>query len=280
MPRIRTVKPEFFSNEELAKCSPHARLLAIALLQLADSEGRMRWIPSQVMAHAFPWETLDLSLMVHELCSVKYLVIYEANGREYACIPAFNAHQRITGKEATCKSKFPPMNQLDMEGKPECFTGKQLGAQEQGNKGTREQDSPKNKFSEKDYECAEFIAKGVIDAAPSAKPNLKKWAEVIRLMRERDSKAHPEICAMFTWANNDSFWRANILSPDKLRKQWATLEAQKLNDQNNNKKSLPAWDDKNGWIELGKKHNTNPKAGESWKGYQARLTEIVEKGEG
>ena len=152
MPRIRTIKPEFFSHEELSKCSPHARLLAIALLQLADSEGRMRWIPSQVIAHAFPWEAVDLSPMIHQLCTVKYLELYTVNGREYACIPAFNKHQRLSGKEAACKSKFPHIDQADTEGKTGCFTGKHLDAQEQGNKGTREQgisaDDPMEGFDE------------------------------------------------------------------------------------------------------------------------------------
>jgi len=31
MPRIRTIKPEFFSHEDLAAKSAHARLLAIGL---------------------------------------------------------------------------------------------------------------------------------------------------------------------------------------------------------------------------------------------------------
>jgi len=76
MARIRTVKPEFFHNEELAMCSPHARLLAIALLHLADSEGRMRWIPMQIHAHAFPFEkNLDVSELASELTSAGYLKV-------------------------------------------------------------------------------------------------------------------------------------------------------------------------------------------------------------
>jgi predicted Rossmann fold flavoprotein len=56
MARIRTIKPEFFSHEELSSKSAHARLLAIGLLTLADCEGRLRWVPMQVHAHVFPWE--------------------------------------------------------------------------------------------------------------------------------------------------------------------------------------------------------------------------------
>ena len=150
MARIRTIKPEFFMNEELGRhCSHAARLLAIGLLQLADCQGRMRWIPSVVVAHVFPWETIDLSPLLHELCTVDYLRIYRVRGREYAWIPGFNKHQRLTGKEAAAKSQFPswdereeeekqPHAKVQQEGSAGSFPGKHPDAQEQGT-GNREQ---------------------------------------------------------------------------------------------------------------------------------------------
>jgi hypothetical protein len=54
-------------------------------------------------------------------------------------------------------------------------------------------------------------------------PNLDKWANEIRLMRERDKRTDREIRATFTWANRDSFWQSNILSPSKLRDKFSTL---------------------------------------------------------
>jgi len=49
-------------------------------------------------------------------------------------------------------------------------------------------------------------------------------------MRERDNLTHDEMAKVFTWANSDSFWSSNILSPSKLRKQWNSLSA-KANQQ-------------------------------------------------
>lgn len=54
-------------------------------------------------------------------------------------------------------------------------------------------------------------------------PNFDKWADEIRLIRERDNRTHEEIVHLFQWANADSFWRSNILSPASLRKQWDKL---------------------------------------------------------
>lgn len=80
------------------------------------------------------------------------------------------------------------------------------------------------KFSHEDSQCAEWIYGLIHQMNPGhKKPNLEKWANTIRLMRERDGKTHREICELFKWANQDEFWRTNILSPEKLRKQWDKL---------------------------------------------------------
>ena len=55
------------------------------------------------------------------------------------------------------------------------------------------------------------------------KPKLDSWANTIRLMREQDERKPEKIIELFGWANKDRFWQSNILSPEKLRKQWDTL---------------------------------------------------------
>ena len=42
-------------------------------------------------------------------------------------------------------------------------------------------------------------------------------------MRERDGRTHEGIRDLFRWANADSFWKTNILSPGKLRKKFDDL---------------------------------------------------------
>lgn len=55
------------------------------------------------------------------------------------------------------------------------------------------------------------------------RPNLTKWATAIRLMRERDGRTAREIRVMWRLVREHSFWRENILSPEKLRAQWDQL---------------------------------------------------------
>ncbi|HHZ95131.1 MAG TPA: DUF1376 domain-containing protein, partial [Flavobacteriales bacterium] len=95
----------------------------------------------------------------------------------------------------------------------------------------------KFKFSDVDYECAGWIYSLVIKVAPaSKKPNLENWANTIRLMRELDKLTHDDISQVFTWANQDSFWSANILSAAKLREKFPQLQA-KMKGVNNGHQS-------------------------------------------
>ena len=87
-----------------------------------------------------------------------------------------------------------------------------------------------NKFSDDDMKAALFLFAKIKQLIPkSKKPNLDNWANTIRLMRERDGRTHKEICEVFKFANNHTFWQSNILSPDKLRKKFDTIELQSKN---------------------------------------------------
>lgn len=58
------------------------------------------------------------------------------------------------------------------------------------------------------------------DLADSQK---QKWADSIRLMIERDKRTPQQIHNMIDWCQADSFWKQNILSTAKLRKQYDTM---------------------------------------------------------
>ncbi|WP_227989165.1 hypothetical protein [Morganella morganii] len=88
-----------------------------------------------------------------------------------------------------------------------------------------------------DLKVAQWIFQLITRISPSAKtPNWSGWANDVRLMREQDSRTHSDICQMFKFANQDSFWKSNILSPAKLREKWTQLEA-KRNTQGQGKPS-------------------------------------------
>jgi hypothetical protein len=61
MPRIRTVKPEFWEDELLGVMPRDARLLFIATFNMADDEGILRWTPAYIKAQAFMYDD-DLTI--------------------------------------------------------------------------------------------------------------------------------------------------------------------------------------------------------------------------
>ena len=79
-----------------------------------------------------------------------------------------------------------------------------------------------------DLETAESIYKLLLALNPKhKKPSLETWANTIRLMRESDGHTHNDIMDLFRFANSDSFWKSNILSPAKLREKWDVLTIKK-----------------------------------------------------
>jgi hypothetical protein len=59
------------------------------------------------------------------------------------------------------------------------------------------------------------------------KPDLRKWARSFDVALRNDERMEepPFVAEVIKWACSDLFWRANIQSPDKLRKQFDQLTA-------------------------------------------------------
>lgn len=106
MARIRTIKPEFFTSEDIVSLSPLARLLYIACWCEADREGRMEWKPGTMKLRYFPGDGCQIAELFEELTGRGLVVVYEVGGREYAEIPSFVDHQVINNRESA--SSIPP----------------------------------------------------------------------------------------------------------------------------------------------------------------------------
>lgn len=84
------------------------------------------------------------------------------------------------------------------------------------------------KYIPADLATAEDIFSHLTKLNPSQKrPNMAKWADSVRLLRERDGRTHGQILDLMAWVQSDSFWRTVILSPDKLREKWDALTIKK-----------------------------------------------------
>ena len=106
MSRIRTIKPEFFTSEDIVSLTPLARLFYVSLWCEADREGRLEWKPRTLKMRYLPGDDCDVVSLGKELTDLGMVVIYEVGGKQYAEIPTFKRHQVINNRESN--SDIPP----------------------------------------------------------------------------------------------------------------------------------------------------------------------------
>ena len=97
MARIRSIKPEFWSSEQVMNCSTNARLFFIGLWNFCDDAGRHPLAPVQLKALIFPGDTFssaNIRGMIDELSSNGLLTPYTVDGKEYLSITGWR-HQKI-----------------------------------------------------------------------------------------------------------------------------------------------------------------------------------------
>ena len=112
MPRIRTIKPEFWSSPGIQHLSPWARLLYIAMWNWADDSGRGTCNLRELQAFAFPLDeesevvgTSDgFRRTLAEVRDTFGVVFYTVDGRPYYEIPSWSKHQR---RERNAQSRYP-----------------------------------------------------------------------------------------------------------------------------------------------------------------------------
>ena len=104
MARIRTVKPDFFTSEDIVGLSFPARLLYVALWCEADREGRLVWRPPTFKLRYFPGDKVNIETLAQELVLRDLVVLY---GDGLAYIPTFLAHQVINPREKPSSLPIP-----------------------------------------------------------------------------------------------------------------------------------------------------------------------------
>lgn len=97
MARIRTVKPEFWTSEQVAECSTTTRLLFIGMWNFCDDGGNHPASLKQLKMQIFPSDDIsvaEIGVMVNELITNELIDKYEANGKQYWHVLGWH-HQKI-----------------------------------------------------------------------------------------------------------------------------------------------------------------------------------------
>lgn len=136
MARSRNIKPGFFTNDELAECSPHARLLFAGLWTIADKEGRLDDRPKKVKALVLPFDNVDCDELLQQLHDRKFIQRYQVQDGAYIQITNWKKHQNPHCKEAL--SEIPEYCEADTKQEEEQVKEDESTVQVQCNSGANE----------------------------------------------------------------------------------------------------------------------------------------------
>lgn len=239
MPRIRSIKPEFWDSPGTARASLRARLFYIALWNWADDYGIGTANPKQLIGFAFPNDddvtVAEFPCLRTEVSECFGTVWYEVDGRPYYAIPAWDEHQK-NERRAQGRHPGPDLGKridTEMHGSSAQSDGSSgPGTGEQGNIGTGEQgisssevaSAPSDPESRPEVEqlCTQLADR--IEANGSKRPSItKRWHDAARLMLDNDERTYEQIAYLIDWSQRDEFWRSNILSMPKLREKFDQL---------------------------------------------------------
>jgi hypothetical protein len=99
MPRIRTIKPQFWLDENLGQIPRDVRLLYIGLWNLCDDQGVFEWRPSRIKIQLFPYDEdisgEDIGTWLEMLVGTGDIIQFENGTARFGYIKSFLEHQEI-----------------------------------------------------------------------------------------------------------------------------------------------------------------------------------------
>lgn len=109
MARMRSIKPEFWADQDLTRLPRDVRLLYMALWNHCDEQARMQGDPRLVKSWCFPLDD-DVTVAVidtwlTDLEKAGKVVRYDVDGSQYIHLPRLGDHQKL---DPRLPSRLPP----------------------------------------------------------------------------------------------------------------------------------------------------------------------------
>jgi DnaD/phage-associated family protein len=117
MPRIRSIKPQFWLDEKLGNLPRDARLTYIGLWNLADDGGVFEWRPQKIRAQLFPYDLELKDKHIEEWLKLlegteDIIQFFNEEGKPFGYIASFLEHQDIK-KPSGWRFAKPPKDILN-----------------------------------------------------------------------------------------------------------------------------------------------------------------------
>lgn len=131
MARIRSIKPEFWTDEKVVSLSPLARLLFIGMWNFADDFGRGEYSPLRMKMQILPADSADIAELLGEIRREGLVEVYTVESKDYFAIRGFAKHQKVDHRVA---SKHPaPPSSTNSPRNPPPDQGEDQGREEEKN---------------------------------------------------------------------------------------------------------------------------------------------------
>jgi hypothetical protein len=115
MSRIRNIKPEFFSHEELQDMEIehpelHPMLVFPALWTQCEWSGVFHWSIRKLKLAILPFLEFDLEKTLEYLAEHGFIKKFSKEGKDYGFVVNFTKYQAISGKEKEQELKYPVLD--------------------------------------------------------------------------------------------------------------------------------------------------------------------------
>jgi len=236
----RMLKKRISESKKLGSLkSDSARLLYTWLIPWLDVEGRYLADPDILKGHIFPKVKAmtpgKIRKLLIDLHESGLIILYSVNSEDYLEVTKFQEHQNIRkDREGDSKIPSPVKNSITTPGVVQdksCLSKDKLREVKLSKEECR-----KYKYSDDHLFLSKLLEKKIKERMPRhrfiGKNYLDDWSNEVRIMEEKKEATLEEIKKLILWIfDEDNFWYKNVLSMDKLRKQfgrlWAEMEGKK-----------------------------------------------------
>lgn len=112
MARMRSLKPEFWSDLKITRVSRDARLLYLALWNQADEwarcHGDIRWIKGHCLPYDDDLNLASIDALLNELAGIGRIVRYSIGSEPFLFLPKLHKHQRLEPHKTPSRLPEPP----------------------------------------------------------------------------------------------------------------------------------------------------------------------------
>ena len=211
--------------------SDSARLLYTWLIPWLDIEGRYKADPDILKGHLFPkiksMTKGKIERLLFELSEVGLIYLYKSNGEQYLQFTKFGELQKLY-PERESKSEIPSPQDKSCE----LMSNQDLSSQVKLKEYNINEVKSKcqKQISDIDKKLTQLLISKILENDPDSsiirdltEKRQINWMNECRLLREKDKRSPELIERIIQFSQDDDFWKSNILSMSKLRKQFNQL---------------------------------------------------------